>query len=454
MKKIISFTLIFVILLSFSSCKKPHECQEAEYTPLASAVYPKELKYPIEEEFTNENGEVDYDAYSDAYSDWYDAKRKKNTLEVYDNGINDYVKNTLSVLAKDNGENLVYSPANIYFALSMLSECTNGQTQAEILNVLGYDDIEALAKNTNNLWQKLYADNGVYSSILANSIWLKDGINYNKDTLNVLKNNYYASSFSGDFLNEGYATAVKDWINQNTKELLKDQTQNIKFNEQTAAALVSTIYFNAKWNNKINKDLTEKGDFFTQNGIVKVDFMKTGSNVYYYGNGYSATTLHFEQDSSMHFILPDKDTSLYDIITKDGVLDIITDRAANYEYDGEAKKAYPIVNLSVPKFDVATDIDLKDAFNTLGINTVFDENRADFSPLTTDIPLFLSKVKHASRVKIDEDGCEAAAYTIMAKDAGSAPPKDEVDMVLDRPFIFAITGKDGLPRFVGIVNNP
>ena len=36
----------------------------------------------------------------------------------------------------------------------------------------------------------------------------------------------------------------------------------------------------------------------------------------------------------------------------------------------------------------------------------------------------------------------------------AAPPKDEMDFVLDRPFLFAITGTDGLPLFVGVVNQP
>ena len=204
MKRLIALCLVFVILLS--GCA--HECKDAEYTPLATAVYPKELQYPLEQNY------ADYNEFSDAYSLWYDAKRQKNTLEVYDDGINDYVKNTLSVLAKDSDKNLVYSPANIYFALSMLAECTNGPTQSEILKVLGYDNVESLRKNTSNLWQKMYADNGVYASILANSIWLKDGVNYNKDTLDTLKDSYFASAYSGDFTNEGYANAVRDCMKE------------------------------------------------------------------------------------------------------------------------------------------------------------------------------------------------------------------------------------------------
>ena len=75
--------------------------------------------------------------------------------------------------------------------------------------------------------------------------------------------------------------------------------------------------------------------------------------------------------------------------------------------------------------------------------------------MTTDTDdIYLSAAQHAARVKIDEEGCTAAAYTVMMAAGTAMPPDDEVDFVLDRPFIFAITGADGLPMFVGIVNNP
>ena len=56
-------------------------------------------------------------------------------------------------------------------------------------------------------------------------------------------------------------------------------------------------------------------------------------------------------------------------------------------------------------------------------------------------------------MKIDEDGCEAAAYTILSVCKTAAmPPEEIVEFTLDEPFLFAITGADGLPLFAGIVN--
>ena len=55
---------------------------------------------------------------------------------------------------------------------------------------------------------------------------------------------------------------------------------------------------------------------------------------------------------------------------------------------------------------------------------------------------------------IDEEGVTAAAYTVMATAEAGEPPEEEVDFILDRPFIFVITNPDGLPLFAGIVNEP
>ena len=58
-------------------------------------------------------------------------------------------------------------------------------------------------------------------------------------------------------------------------------------------------------------------------------------------------------------------------------------------------------------------------------------------------------------MKVDEEGCEAAAYTVVMVEAGGAmPPDDEVDFTLDRPFLFAVTGDSDLPLFTGVVNQP
>ena len=100
-----------------------------------------------------------------------------------------------------------------------------------------------------------------------------------------------------------------------------------------------------------------------------------------------------------------------------------------------------------------------DALKAMGVTDVFDFNKADFSPLVDkekfDESVAVTQVQHAARVKVDEKGCEAAAFTAVTADDASAMPEElpVVEMNLNRPFAFMITGVDGLPLFLGTVNS-
>ena len=85
---------------------------------------------------------------------------------------------------------------------------------------------------------------------------------------------------------------------------------------------------------------------------------------------------------------------------------------------------------------------------------IFDGEASDFSPLTAESEgIFVSEVKHDVRIMADEEGVSAAAYTVIMMDGSSADP-EEIEITLNRPFLFAVKGRDGLPLFVGCVNQP
>ena len=106
---------------------------------------------------------------------------------------------------------------------------------------------------------------------------------------------------------------------------------------------------------------------------------------------------------------------------------------------------------SVPKFDVKSSVELKDVLRALGVADAFDADKADFAPLT-DGDAVVSSVMQAARVKIDEEGVEAAAYTeISVNDSAPMEPPSVVEMNLNRPFLFVIFSDDDVPLFVGTV---
>ena len=123
-----------------------------------------------------------------------------------------------------------------------------------------------------------------------------------------------------------------------------------------------------------------------------------------------------------------------------------------YEYENQKSAK---IHLSVPKFDISSDMELSAQLKALGITDVFSPGVADFSPIIPeDDGGYVSQVKHAARVAIDEEGVTAAAFTVIQRAGLSGFPEDEIYFTLDRPFLFVIESQDGLPLFAGVVNQP
>ena len=151
----------------------------------------------------------------------------------------------------------------------------------------------------------------------------------------------------------------------------------------------------------------------------------------------------------MWLILPDEGTTVDKQLEDASLMELIKP-----ETQWQNSKRL-IVHLSVPKFDIAAQMNLTQELKALGITDVFDPLQADFSSLTGNADwIYLSQAVHYARAAIDEEGVEAAAYTVMSVSTSAVSPEEEADLVLNRPIVFIITNYDGIPIFAGVVNNP
>ena len=411
-----------------------------------AAEYPQMNPYPKMDGFS-------YD--EESYNAWRESLESLQAdSEQYKEGIWEFTKETMQeILAETEGKNKIYSPLNIYMALGMLTEITDGNSREQVLDLLHTDTIEILRTKINTLWKEHYCNDGRKTSLLASSIWLNDTIEYIPETLQKLSDTYYASSFQGEMGSLEYNILLQEWLNEQTGGLLKEQAQQVEMSKDTIMALATTIYFQAKWRNEFSKENTNEDLFYGINGEITCEFMhQSRSDNYYWGDNFSAIRRSFEAGGDMYLILPDEGVLVEELVQDNSVIEFIQN---SWEWENHK---HLIVNQSVPKFDVVSNMDLRENLKQLGIVDVFDRGISDFSNLTSLEKelggIFVSKIDHAARVKIDEEGCEAAAYTVMQMTNFAMPPKEEVDFILNRPFLFVITGDDGLPLFIGIVNQP
>ena len=344
------------------------------------------------------------------------------------------------------GENAVYAPVSLYVALGMLTELADGETKQQVMDLLGVSDSEALRQWTKALWQQLCYDEQDSALRLGNAAFLNENMAFHKESLDVLAEDYYASSYQLPMGSKAADKAIAAWLDQQTNDLLAEDTGAIKTKEIDLLRLYNTIYYKAAWRAEFSGGATEKDIFTAADGTEqRTDFMHislAGSPVAR-GEGYRRASLYLKDGGRMTFYLPDEGVTVEELLQRENFLQ----EAEDLLVDALEVR----VNWSVPKFDIHASLELNDALRALGVTDAFDKAAADFTPLT-DTGAVVSSVMQAARVRIDEEGMEAAAYTeiIVEPTAAEPPPCSEEEMNLNRPFLFAIW-KDGAPLFIGTV---
>lgn len=413
---------------------------------VSAPTLPEMTAYPHSE------NSIGYD--EDAYRAWRESQNAQYSQpKGYADSLDDFFATSIQQFLKGEG-NQTYSPINVYMALAMLAESAQGESRQQILDLLNAESIEALRTQAGYMWNAHYSADGATTLLLSNSLWLDDAWGFEENTVDTLAKDYYASVFQGNLAAGELDDSLRQWLNTCTGNLLQEQVEGVFLPPETILALASTIYFSAKWTDDFNENLTTPDTFHTPEGDVTVDFMHAEylAYAYYWGEHYGAISLGLSGNNTMWLILPDEGYTTNDILEEGEFLTMLQN-LSTWEQQG----AYRI-QLSLPKFDVVSKKDLVDGLKALGVTDVFDREKADLSGLITagqsEFNPYISKTEHACRVKIDEEGCEAAAYTLMAA-AGAAPGADEIiDFNLDRPFLFVVTGRNSVPLFAGVVSEP
>ena len=408
---------------------------------VVQAAYPE----PVAEDKT-----VQEFVESDDHWNWWETYRETvDKSTVFQEDMGEYYSKLMEKILVAEDDNTVCSPLNTYIAFAMLAEVSGGNTRQQILDVLNVPDIETLRSRVNALWLSNYVDTPTLKSTLANSVWLREGTGYKEDTLNELAKTYFASTFRGDPASEDMSKALQQWTDENTGGLLSEYTKDMKLDADTVLALVSTIYFKAAWAEEFWEEGTKTETFHGTKGDTQVDMMhKSEMMGTYQTDAFTAVGLGLVDSGTMYFYLPNEGVDVNTLASDPDVLKVLKEDWADGNWSS------PEVHMSVPKFKVSGKTDLLGAVAELGITDALNPSLSDFTPLTEDVDeLFLSTADHAAMVEIDEKGVTGAAYTELMLAEGAALPENEIDFVLDRPFMFVVKGADGSVLFSGIVRN-
>lgn len=352
----------------------------------------------------------------------------------------------LSQSAEGNG---LYSPISLYLSLAMSAAGATGETQKEILAALSMKDIgiQQMILQTAILFRNHYFDNEVGHFTIANSLWINKSFNVKKEFIKSMSENLYLTSSKIDFNSDTAAEKINRWISENTEGI--SDSVNIPKSRDLVMVLINAVRFSDEWINAFDIQKTKTDSFYLSNGShVQVDYMNAELvKTFIKEKGYTSSYLQFKNDGKMVFIIPDKGVSLDSMLLDPDLMA----KSANV-YDIENRQMGEVL-FKIPKFDFSMKVDLKNVLAKLGIISAFDDASADFSNISAKKPLYISKMLQSTAVSIDEKGCKASAIT-KTEYYTSGKPITQIEMILDRPFIFIITGGDNIPLFIGKVENP
>ena len=140
---------------------------------------------------------------------------------------------------------------------------------------------------------------------------------------------------------------------------------------------------------------------------------------------------------SMTILLPEKGHSVKDI-------------TALLAKEGLSVKETPLeVDLWLPRFETKYHIKLNDLLESMGISQAFSPFAADFSALS-DTPSYVDFVQQDAAIKVNEEGSEAAAVTVIGMRKNSIGGGPDVVFHADHPFLYLITeSSTGVILFAG-----
>lgn len=184
---------------------------------IARPEYPRMAPYP--------DGRAQYD--EEKYNAWREGvAAQRRELGDISHLQSFFAQSAQTFLIGAEGENRVYSPLNVYMALSMLAQLTDGDSRGQILTLLGSGSMDDLRQQAGDVWNSNYRDDGALTSILASSLWLNKDVKFNQDTMDILARDLYASSYQGEMGSDGFNKVLQDWLNEQTGRLLKEQAGN------------------------------------------------------------------------------------------------------------------------------------------------------------------------------------------------------------------------------------
>jgi len=368
------------------------------------------------------------------------AKVSKDDLRALVDGNNAFALKMYAQLSTMEG-NIFCSPYSISSALGMTYAGARGNTATEIEKALcfglgqerlhtAFETMNAdLAGRLKGSGQKLNVTNGLCLT----------GADVSDSFKALLQKHYGAEVFGGDL------DKINGWVKTKTEGKIEKILEQLDPN--SVCVLLNAIYFKGIWERQFNEN-SEQPFKVSSVKQVKVPLMyQKGEFKLLEKKDFQAAVLpYMGRKLSMVVVLP-REVGGLPALEKKLSPKNLTLWLSELDKSRERK-----IGLYLPRFKVETKYDLTPPFQQLGMKDAF--GNADFSGMGWPKgKLSISQIKHRAFCEVNEEGTEAAAFTVVDFAIGSMPRYPTFRA--DHPFLYLIRDNaTGGILFMGRLVNP
>ena len=387
------------------------------------------------------------------------TKKTKATTEEMNSGYNTFAVRTLkeALAGEEEGTNVMISPASLMFALDMAAMGAKGKTYSQMASLFKKGATKRDLLNYAKYYRSTLEKSGLMK--IANSIWINENnlrnnnVRMNEGYLNLLRKAFKAAAASREF-DDTVKDEINNWISDNTNGMIKKVID--KLTDDNLMLIINAMAFEGKWKEEYKDSAIDENGIFTAYGgkAEKAKMLSSEENLYFETEAEKGFLKYYEGDKYAFMAILPKDSSL----TMKDYVKRLPDNAIETFYNSLYRTE---VDTKTPAFSFDYTIAMNKMLKNLGMKKAFTGNADFFSmldpeTLNPDLALFISSVIQKTHIELDEKGTKAAAVTVISMNLTTTayePVKVRKEVILDRPFMFAIMDTEtGTPVFTGVVN--
>ena len=364
-----------------------------------------------------------------------------------------------------SGKSFIYSPLSITYVLGMVNDAATGQTERELEQTLGFHEggIQAVNDYCKNLIDNLPKVDKKVTLNIANAIFVNKHYRLKEQFQKDMQDYYDAQAETLDFSSPETLGHINGWCDDKTNGMIPTILDGV--DPDMASYLLNAIYFKADWASKFDPKNTKTESFNAEKGSIDLPMMHQNVLINYKENDtYTAIMMPYGDDYwNMTVMLPKEGK------TTDDVINYLAG-TVYYKTEGDPESGYYVpyeVDLKLPRFETMSDTEdlarkdtdvpkesgLITLLKKMGIQLAFDPFCEEICNMC-ELPVYISMMRQKAKIKVNEEGSEAAAVTVAgAREASlgsDVRPNPKATFHANRPFVYVIReASSGVILFVG-----